>query len=288
MRSLTIIAWLITLWLPACDSSTGPARKKADFLFRIEVNDTNGAPVAHLRISGYNELTTIEPQLASPTGPAEAAPAAVTTLRFVAAASSRINLSVFDLKDRKLATLSDEILKEGAHGVFWGSGDEAPPGVYECRLVARDTLTSETLYEDAVYAVKWEADPERSVYGYTDAAGVYQTTNDLLFPNVIPDLPRLIQTNQLGQEIGTFDYEDTVVVTLTDTLSHETMRLRRVVKPGENTFSVVWAPDARRNNTPVFGVTAIVPILPRSAHVHDTDPPVFEWSLEQNYPNPFN
>ncbi|MEJ2720711.1 MAG: hypothetical protein P8181_06165 [bacterium] len=252
------------------------------------MSDSNGAPVANLRISGYNELTTIEPQLDRPADPLGAAPAAATDLRFVAAVPSRISLSVSDLRGRKLSTLFDAILKEGPHVVVWNSNDEAPPGVYKCRLVASDTLTSEMLYDDAVYAVKWEIDPERSVYGYTDASGVYQTTNDLLFPNVIPDLPRLVQTNVVGQEIGTFNYEDTVVVTLTDTLSNETMRVRRVVEPGENTFSVIWAPDARWNNPRISGVTAVVPNRPQPVHVYDTDPPVFEWSLEQNYPNPFN
>lgn len=287
MRSIiTIIACLLTAWLIGCESATGPKDGNKEFLFRVEVSDADGKPVPNLRISGYNELTGIDPFFNKTHSLAleKPSPAAVTSIPFVVAEKSQINFSAFDMNDDLIDVLTDQILREGPYTVAWSTGREPPPGIYRCQVTARDTLTGESIFEDSIYAVNWQVDPEIGVYGFTNSVGVFETANDLLFPNVLDNLPVLTHTDETGETVGTFRFEDTVVITLTDTATHDTMRLQRVVKTGKNTFSVVWAPGSQSiSNSTCASSPVQIPARPR-----DVDPPVFEWRLGQNYPNPYN
>ncbi|UCH82916.1 MAG: hypothetical protein JSW50_10615 [Candidatus Latescibacterota bacterium] len=273
-------------WLCACDTATDPVEDDIGFLFRIEVKDSEGKPVTNLRISGYNELSNIDPFFSDAEFTSPPEPTATTSIHTVVAVKSQVDVSIYDLNRQLIAILSDTVLAAGTHRLIWSPGREPFSGIYECRMTARDTLSGEMIFEDLMYPVKWTADPEVSVYGYTDSEGIYQTANELMFPNVLENVPTLIQTNAIAEELGTFAFEDTVVLTITDTALDDTMRIRRVVRPGRNVFAIVWdpgspAPATHRADEPPYPAKAV-------SVDSDIDPPDLEWSLRQNYPNPFN
>ncbi len=70
----------------------------------------------------------------------------VTTIDYVIAHSGPVNLAVFNLAGRRVATLVSEVRSAGAHSVKWNGKDDsgrgAASGVYLCRLIADGTTSS--------------------------------------------------------------------------------------------------------------------------------------------------
>jgi len=69
-----------------------------------------------------------------------------TTLSFEVPETSGVELAIFDLQGRKVRTLIDQELRPGLHQVIWqgdgAGGEELPPGLYLCRIVAGDLASS--------------------------------------------------------------------------------------------------------------------------------------------------
>jgi len=278
-----MISCLAALWLSGCDSSTEPKETVPGFLFRVEVTDSAGKPMQNLRLSGYNEITGIDPArlLAANTRPA---PSAVATAMFAVAETTHVTFEVLDLNRRLVDRLIDRVLKPGLYTTIWNTGPETANGIYEFSVAARDTLTGTIIFENAVYSMKWNVDPEMSVYGYTKADGVYETANQLLFPNTLRERPTLIHTGLIGDSLGIIEFEETVMLTVADTATGDWMRLREPVRPGRNIYSIEWTPGANSGSK-----TPDTPRPPAGSDTHrDIDPPELIWKLLYPFPNPFN
>lgn len=67
-----------------------------------------------------------------------------TTINFSLAHETPVEVTVYDIKGRKITTLVDEELPPGAHRAVWdgldASGREVSPGIYFCSLEARDFI----------------------------------------------------------------------------------------------------------------------------------------------------
>jgi hypothetical protein len=76
---------------------------------------------------------SLEPNAPNPFNP-------TTTIRFTLPAQSHVNLSVFDVRGRHIATLVDGVMPAGPSSAVWNgrnrSGAPVSSGVYFCRLTA--------------------------------------------------------------------------------------------------------------------------------------------------------
>ena len=66
-----------------------------------------------------------------------------TNLEFRIASRGQVNLSVFDVLGRRIATLVDEVRPAGAYTLRWDASS-FPSGIYFCRLQAGDASTGST------------------------------------------------------------------------------------------------------------------------------------------------
>ena len=65
-----------------------------------------------------------------------------TTIEFSLSKTSKVNLSIYNIKGQKIITLTDKSLKEGYHSLVWNgsdaSGQKAASGVYVYKLMVND------------------------------------------------------------------------------------------------------------------------------------------------------
>jgi hypothetical protein len=282
-RIFTLAAAAAAAVLISCESSTDPA-KPAAFSFQVRVEDPSGAPVEGLRVSGWNDIKGYPP-IMSAAPEHTARPMATTSIRAAVTVKSHVNLSVFDFENELVATLIDTIIKAGLYTFVWGPRGDVPGGVYRCRMTASDTLTSETLYQAEIYPVKHEFDPDRSIFGFTDAVGVFSTTNRLLFPYAIPNLPELDLVAETGDDLGRLEYDNTATIVVTDTSASRSQTKTVTLSTSMNRVTIVWDPPVR--DGAVTG-TASNASSANPAHKIDVPIPPTQWKLGPNYPNPFN
>jgi hypothetical protein len=65
-----------------------------------------------------------------------------TTIKYALPSEGRVKVEIFDIQGRKVATVLDEHMSAGYHGVMWdgrdGSGENSVQGVYFCRVQFED------------------------------------------------------------------------------------------------------------------------------------------------------
>jgi hypothetical protein len=275
----------IGLFFFSCkDKGTGPIPPDdKSFSVKITVKDTAGNPVSGLRVSAW-EVLSIENQVGKASIPEPLSKSSkilsTTSIHFSLAARADVKLSVFNLKDQEISTLTAGILVQGSHMVTWSLPSTFPSGAYKCLLTANnDTIH----FRDSIYAVYHSPDAEQNVLGWTTSDGSFEVNDPLLFPAIF-DIPPFVHTNSSGPDsLGTFYYTNSVSITLTDTAAHTQQRFIVTTGSQVNTYNLVWNPTTSpthsiaRSSIILHDTVVVVPI-----------PITTSWKLYQNYPNPFN
>ena len=285
MRCLKAGTLLVAaLFLASCDDGEIIVNGPPGFSFRVEVKDIDSDRVEDIRVSAWNHISIDFSPMQKGSYREKAAHPPATMFSFSLASDATIDFSMYDLAGVLVERLIDSNLTAGAHAYEWYTTGQIPSGVYKCHLNAHDTLTNELLFEDFVYAVLWQPDPEVSVLGFTSTTGVYETHDSLLFPNVF-DLPPMIHTSTDPTPLGTFSFRDTVTIWLTDTTTGKQQMFEKIVRRGTNNITLTWDPPAATAR-PVAGTQAEP--SQRLINIKNVTSPLQEWRLDQNYPNPFN
>jgi len=299
IKSKTILFTFILLstglFLFSCkDKLTDPGLiDNTEFQFIINVKDTKGNPARGLRVSAWGVLS-IENQLYK-TGVLNQIKKttkiqAQTTFTFSLVRDAYVIFSVFNLMDQEVARLTNESRPAGLHQVSWDVSTQSSiisSGVYKCSIIAKSITSDSVFFQDSIYAVLHQPDPQAAVLGWTSQSGMFETTNRGFFPNVL-NPPTLLLTNSSGPEIaGTFNYTDSVAVFLTDTTTQEQELYYLTIGKQKNTFDLTWNPAPVAPPIPIFSITE------KSSKLSDTVTVIpvttlTTWKLYQNYPNPFN
>jgi hypothetical protein len=299
MKSKNILHAIILLFsgllLSSCkDKITDPALiDNSDFRFTINIKDTKGNPVKGLRVSAWGVLS-IENQLYKPGTldqiKKQAKIQAQTSFTFSFVRDAYVKFSVFNLLDQEVAHLIDESKPAGLHQISWDASTPSSvvsSGAYKCRIIAKSITSDSVFYQDSVYAVLHQPDPQISVLGWTSQSGMFETANVVLFSYVL-NPPTFLRTNSASPDIiGTFNYTDSVSVCLTDTITHEQEMYYLTIGKQKNTFNLTWNPAPVAPPIPIFSITE------KSSKLSDTVTVIpvttlTAWKLYQNYPNPFN
>lgn len=270
-------------------SATLPA---GSFRFEVRVSDALGGPVAGVRVKLHVPIPGF--QWAKPLPITGAQRRAATSIEFGIGMDSRVELTIFDLLDRPVRNLVDQLLPAGLHAVqFDGRNEEGIPflgtAMFRCHFEAFDPVTGDSRYAEDMYPVLYTGDDveSRPVLGLTDGEGLVATSEITLFPGLL-DPPPVQWVAGDGTALGTLALGNSVVVTLDDPGGSASQDVNYVVEPGLNRVHAVWMgappvsgvlanrrPDANRDMR--FEVTA------RGGPV-----PIGNWDLRQNRPNPFH
>jgi len=98
-------------------------------------------------------------------------------------------------------------------------------------------------------------------------------------------LPPMIRTSNSPDPISVFSFPQSVVITLTDTVTSKSKSYIRQVVKGQNEFNLSWNPSTTTsNNQAVFLSEGHMNCLSTDTVIM----PQTQWRLSQNYPNPFN
>ncbi len=286
MNLRTILPVVFGVLLSCKSDSTEPKVVVPEsFSLRMTVRNTVSAPVAGLRISASNDLSVFQKpaQIGAPLSTTRHQ--AVSTIRFNAPIRALVRLSVFDMDDQLVTVLfQSDSIPPGLYAADFSIQVRTPTRVYKCVMISRNMTTGSVLFHDSVYAVLSQPDAEVCVLGVTSATGSFETTDTLLFPNLL-NLPPLISTSSAGPTpLGTFAILDSVTFTLTDTIASRSQTFRRSIKSATNDFSLMWNPSILSDS----GRTADNSAGSSSIRIHRISGNASDWSLEQNFPNPFN
>jgi hypothetical protein len=287
MKSIAVLLTIIAaIRLSSCKDEGMAPPPTTDFSVKITIKTPSGAPASGLRISAWNHLPPGVFQGTPMKSGSLAIPLSASVINFSVATAARINLTVFEFDGSIVSTLVDQLVPSGLHAFHWDNPSHTPPRVYCYRLIARDTGTAAQLFRDSLFAVLWHTDPEIAVLGWSSYAGTFETSDKLLFPNVL-DLPRLIHTSSEGPDsLTTFTIPDSVTIALTDTVTQQQMMFDRVITKGvANEIELIWnptLPKPRAQPHPLMAEQQSSIRTNRTARI------VFDWKLYQNYPNPFN
>jgi hypothetical protein len=285
MKSFGVLSTVALILLSSCkDDGTEPSISTG-FSVRIAVKTPGGAPVSGLRISAWNHLPP--GVLAKPSTESAGRPLllSVSTINFSVATKARINLTVFEFDGSPVSTLVDQALSAGLYAVNWSNTVHTPPRVYSYRLLALNDSTGDLLFRDAKYAVLWHTDSDIAVLGWTSSGGKFETSDSLLFPNVLK-LPTLICTSaQSPDSLNTFTFPDSVTIALTDILTNQRLSFERAIRKGvTNEIELIWNPLSK----PRAGSFLPAGKQPPTIRTDQSAMGSFNWKLFQNYPNPYN
>jgi len=286
--SLLSYAFTITILstFNSCKNNATDSSGTNNFLFQVTVKNSTGQPVQGLRISAFNRPFNFEfPKRGN--NHAVNKITSTSSIKFDLAKSCRVTLSLHELSGtKKQEPISDQLLQFGAYIVALKIIDAtAGTRVYKVVLTAIDDTTKAQLFKDSVYITLWQPDPSLSVLDYTSSAGTVETSDSLLFPQLLT-LPVMVRTNEMGDSLGILTFPDDVVITVTDTAAQQSEQFIKKVVEGRNEFELIWNPS------PTLQATKIVPTQYFNAAKADTSVgPVVtptRFRLYQNYPNPFN
>ena len=250
------------------------------FLFSLSVKNSSGGAVSGLQVSIFAKVTG--PVLHKENSGRQIA-SSFTTVLFAVEQTSHVDFSVRELDGSIVSHPIDQSMQLGIYSLLLNFPDGgAGTRVFKGMLIATSETTGKELYRDSIYLTLWRTDAASSIVGMT-AAGIFQTTNSLLFPGIMV-APAMTKTDATGPDsIGTFSIPKDIVITLRDTVNHEQQEYVRTLSAGENRFDLVWSPvvPGKVQQSPLrfLDTSGIVrAVFP---------PPNVAWRLRQNYPNPF-
>jgi hypothetical protein len=274
--------------LAACKhASVGPDGGNAGgFSVNLSVVNGAGKPVQGLQIGVFNRSDVAPLPLAPLQNLDPLNVNAVTVVGFDAPVRSHVQLAAFDLDGAPLPTLMDRNpANPGSYVVQFSPPHSYGTRVYKLRLLASDSAGA-IIFRDSVYAVQWNVDYTLGRIGYTSAAGTFQTSDSLLFPNVLT-LPPFVLTSSTGPTpLGTFVIPDTVTVVLADTAAAQVSSYACVIRRGSNDIHLVW--NHPPENQPSGSSPPVTSNAIRGREGTAAEHPAAGWKLRQNYPNPFN
>lgn len=208
------------------------------FSFKVKVVDNSNKPLSNLKIGVYFHFTdqlmkkNLLKEVNNNYG--------VTVLKYSVNKLCRLTLITYDLENNvAMEIINNDRHNVGNYEVQFITGDLFP-GVYNCVLEAKDTLSNNTLFRDSTYAVLWHKDPVYNAIGFTDNNGIFETRNKLYFPSLY-NLPELIRTLEEGPEpVGTFGIEDSITILVTDTTLNQMSRYTRVITNNSNIYTLIF------------------------------------------------
>jgi hypothetical protein len=291
MRLLTgIVALALAISLISCGESNPVDNHQPDdrFLFRVEIKDAGNNPVQDIRVSIWNKFLDFEKMSSGGvSGEFNPDPNGLTIMTLQKPLACRADLTIRDLGNDVVRVFSSDTSEAGVTQYTWTPDPTVHSGVYKCIASTFDLDTDDPLFTDSIWMMFWQPDPAVSVLGFSDETGVYETRDSLWFPNLF-DIPDIKITTELSPTVvAEIALSDTVVITLTDTLTSMQMQVEREVTKGENIFDIVWSPslvDIPETPDPIDQTE-----IERSPMENPYPPPVpNEFEILQNYPNPFN
>jgi hypothetical protein len=262
-----VVVWAFVLLCLSCSDSTSPKPVPSSFELRIRVTDSTGAPLPNLCVHGWNKVPdwvaaivgygqskaadfpdTLQLPDSLRFDPPHPNPFAnMTIFRFATPEICAARLQLVDLEGSVMRTILDGPLPPGEHSVFWdGSPQSGASRIYQARFdvwtPARDTL----LFQDSICVARYFPDPSLSMgqLGFTDEQGVITLDDRLFFPGTYAHNP-IEAIDVEGSARGFFTFSDTLVITVTDTLSNAQQIYERVMTPLANDFTVIWQPLRR-------------------------------------------
>jgi len=212
--------------------------------------------------------------------------------RFDLPQDSYCEIDAFNIEGIKVRELIASSLPAGSHELSWDGRDSngvVMGGIYEIRMKVRANQDGDILYSHSVWGDLYLGpDTEQTGIGYTDAEGVLEYENRLIFPGIY-EQPLLVHTTDSPDSLETFTCIDTIFVAAIDTSTHQSVEIKVPIINGENEFHLVFVPDQER----LMEASKRDPImLPKSESVHILSQVAQElpdaYKLYYPYPNPFN
>ena len=161
---------------------------------------------------------------------------------------SLVTLELYDLDGKLYKELMHDTLNVGFYSILNNLVDEhLNIRVHKCVMTAAG-IASGTTFRDSTYLVYWAPDSNVGYLGYTSDQGEYSTNDRIPFPHLF-NLPAFVRTSEnSAASIGTFTLSDSVVITLTDTVTGKYMQLTRRVPVGthSNHFEITWVPASSK------------------------------------------
>ena len=268
----------------ADDDSVGPTPDNR-FALRLAVIDTDSNAVSGMRVSAINHLSFPVPAVATFPERIKAFSVFSTSIEFTNPVACSLKVIAYDLAHTAIDTLLNEYRDAGVGLIAWGGQSGIPSGVYKIVMEASyQGDSSPEMFKDSILASLHYLDPSLAVLGYTSEEGLYETPDSLRFPSLWP-LPTLRRTDEMGNDMGTFTYRDTVSFILTDTATGAYQTYDRVIRSGKNSLQLIWDPTKTR-----LGDVWKTAGAETSTVLHElAEPPLPDsFALYQNYPNPFN
>lgn len=269
---------LMALAFAACtDKSTDPG-------------DTSFALNLLIRDPANNPVPGIEAKLHVPIpGFPVAAAKSATDVEFVIAEEAHVVLDVYDLDGRLARGVLDNDLPAGVHRLRVAGGQDEDfllgSRIYRYEMVASVGGT-ETFRDSKYMSVYTSIDIEQQpVLGVSDANGRIKFTDKTHFPFLYGLGPQPM-TDENGDDAGTFEFGDVVIIRLYDPGSGLRMNHEVRIDGGRNVKTLVW--DIEKAFA-VVGAASATPVASARASMTATAfVPPLEYQLKQNSPNPFN
>jgi hypothetical protein len=178
---------------------------------------------------------------------------ASTTLKFDVKQTCDLTYVVNDMAGTTLDTIVNTLTEPGQYTAYWDAGDYRD-GVYVLLLTAKDSSSGTVLFSDTKLAVLYggQASGINVAWGYTDSAGQFSTSDSLLFPSALSLSQPLVEMDYSGIETGTFEFLDTVFISLADTIALKVQNTVVVLEAGANEFTLTWDPAKSPQASPDF------------------------------------
>ncbi len=270
--SRLLFLWVALILVAGCSETSDP--KELPFLLSLKVVDAVGNPVPDLEARLHVQAPGSLPGPAKP----------LSRVRFAVPATSDVTVTAYDLEGGLVKRLFAGVALAGLHEVVLATDEQGQPligtRVYRCEMVA--SVAGAEVFRDSLYMTLYASIDfnQRPVLGVTDSGGQLSFTDRTEFP-FLYDLGPQPLVSEDGEQRGTFEFSNTVIITLVDPDTGLRLDREVVVGAGRNRATLVW--------DPALADSAGAP-APASNSGSRGQPPadVTDYSLGPSIPNPFN
>lgn len=241
MRTIAGLCLVISIIpvLLSCSGGAGPDQSWP--LFAVKAVGTDGRPIEGLRVGSINHSEYLE----RPSPPPMACPS--TGISFHIPEASHVRLVIYNYYRETVKVLLDRYCEAGEYQVEWdGTDDDGDPlvsGFYYYHLTAGDFSDEKSMVLESA------PDPQQTIIGATDEAGMFSSDDTLLFPCLLGDPPPITIVSETGEVLGVEAdyYENSVTITLSDPAEPDKfMYFERPLRRTGNYFKLVWDPQLAR------------------------------------------
>jgi len=262
-----------------CDPAA-PCGQSEIFSLQIVATNPDGSPAAHLKVSGWSNLTIPLFKPSESNGRFS-----TTTFTFSLRESAFLRLDIFDAEDQRVRRiLNNEFSFSGGWlQVIWDVRDDldqpVPNGLYRAHVTAQDSMQN-TLFEASQFGYFLSPDAATSTIGTTNDSGEFQTDNRLLFSG-LGNVPVMTHRNANGDSLGTFTATDSTTLALRDDQGNAQFYHVRLTA-GTNNLELTW------DTSLITGAALPEPINGPAGPSDVPDPPRPVFQFLGVRPNPFN